>query len=156
MARVNVYLPDDLAEEMAEVEDLPTSAICQRALREELRQMQAITEAGKDMKRIEVDVEDRNGDVHTVAFTGRWLVSSDSDHGQTDEAGHDAGTRWGIALTGRGRYAVYSVGGRGTGNGHLADYDDLDAAWLDGVPRDITAFALGELTGEVPVVELDI
>jgi len=36
MARVNVYIPDDLAEALAERDDLNVSAICQRALRAEV------------------------------------------------------------------------------------------------------------------------
>jgi hypothetical protein len=151
MARVNVYLPDGLAEELAEVEDLPVSAVCQRALREELKAMQAIAEAGKDMERIEVDLPDR-----VVAFTGRWLVAPDRTETRTGEEGYDSGTYWGVALTGRGRIAVYTNHCNMDDRGHLSDYDDLDGAEADGVPRDIIALARGELLGEVPVMVLDI
>jgi hypothetical protein len=147
MARVNVYLPDDLAQELAEVEDLAISAVCQRALREELKVMQAIVEAGKDMERIEVDVVDRRGGIRTKAFTGRWLVD---DVDEEDGVGFCS-----VALTGRGRIAVYS--------GHVKDedwrlsvYDDLDDAEAAGESKEAIADARGALTGENPVVELDI
>ena len=150
-----MYLPDDLAEELGEVEDFPVSQVCQRALREELRIMQTITEAGKDMERIEVDVEDAHGAERTLAFTGRWLVAPDSDETRTGEDGFDSGYYWGVALTARGRIAVYAAHCN-NGGGHLDNYDDLDDALAAGHPADIIALALGELSGDVPVLEMDI
>ena len=154
MARKNIYVPDDLAAELAEYEDFPLSAICQEAIRKELHMLQAV-ETHQDMERIEVDVEDAHGSLRTLAFTGRWLVAPDSDATRTAEPGYDAGAYWGIALTAKGRIAVYTAHCNRDG-GFLSDYDDLPGAEADRVPADMIAEAIAELTGTVPVIELDI
>lgn len=155
MPNINVYLPDDLAKRVETVKDqLNVSAICQRALREELVIMQAV-DTQENMERLEVDVEGRDGYGRTLAFTGRWLVWPDPDMTRTGQKGYDLGNYWGVALTKRGRIAVYAAHCN-RGQGGLTDYDDLDEALADGVPADIIADARGELNGEVPVLELDI
>lgn len=90
----------------------------------------------------------------TLGFTGRWLVEPDSNETRTDEGGHDAGAYWGIALTQRGRFAVYAAHCNERWPAHLEDYDTLDQAAAD-VPSDIIALAAREL-GEERVLWRDI
>jgi post-segregation antitoxin (ccd killing protein) len=146
MARVNVYLPDDLAEELESVESLNVSAVCQRALRDELKVMQTI--AATESERIEWTIEDASGNVRTVAFAGRWLVRPDEDT-------QINGITYGVALTARGRIAVMYEGRGGEGAG-LSDFDDLDDVAAAGCPDMLIADARGALTGTTPVLELDI
>jgi hypothetical protein len=230
--RMNISVPDALAEQVRQ-HDLPVSAICQRALREELAQLQAIERAGDiQVARVadmhldpdpanwpEIDQSKthlfygrnpEHGDgwtlwyhldesdtmtdhfipggandvewalrqartwlrlVHgeqrmtkitvsvgepllTIGFTGRWLVEPDSDGTRTNEPDNDAGAYWGIALTQRGRIAVYTAHCNDGWPAHLEDYDSLDQA-ADHVPADIIGLAAREL-GEERVLWRDI
>lgn len=90
----------------------------------------------------------------TVAFTGRWLVDPDPDETRTGETGYDAGAYWGIALTGRGRIAVFTAHCNDGWPTSLRDYDNLDQAAAR-VPADIIARAAAEL-GETRVLWRDI
>lgn len=231
MPKINVYLPDDLAEQV-KARDLPVSAICQRALREEVTRVEAIKQTGDikvivrpkgnpdyDPERVEVpDYEGQALLVHeedarwvegrwfliksdtgemkffpgpgpadqieealsearrqlqimdepeleritvqvgeqslTVGFEGRWLVYPDPDHSRTREESHDAATYYGVALTARGRIAVYSAHVNDWRPAELMDFDSLDDA-EDHVPPDILARAAAEL-GEERVVWRDI
>lgn len=121
------------------------------------RAREVLREASHDMEQITVDVGEPS---LTVGFTGRWLLEPDAHLTRTSEAGYEAATSWdadaywGIALTGRGRIAVYS--GRCTDGwpARLDDYDTLDQA-ADHVPADIIARAAAEL-GEERVIWRDI
>lgn len=88
----------------------------------------------------------------TVGFTGRWLVEPDPDE---TRAGSDAGAYWGVALTGRGRIAVFVDHVNGRFPAELNDYDDLDAAEADGVPEEILAQAAAA-RGQVRILRRDI
>ena len=232
---MNISVPDELAEQVRQ-RDLPISAICQRALRDELARLQAVertddiqivyladlnidpdpstwpggfeafdatkphlvygrhhehgggwtlwyqdgdenmtdhfipgvvedvfpalrqargwlqlVDGERQMVKITVDVGDPS---LTVGFTGRWLVDPDSDETRTAEPGYDAGAYWGIALTRRGRIAVYTAHCNDGWPAHLEDYDSLDQA-ANHVPADIIAMAAREL-GEERVLWRDI
>jgi hypothetical protein len=149
MARVNVYLPDELADGLAEVQDLNISATCQRALRKELTMMQTIAQSQEKMERIEVDVEDpKSSFVRTMAFRGRWLVEpSDEDAVE--------GCTYGVALTGRGRIAVWTA--PFDGFAELEDFDNIDQMERSSqYPDVVVADARAALSGTTPVVELNI
>jgi len=90
----------------------------------------------------------------TKGFVGRWLVGPDPDATRTGLEGHDAGAYWGIALTRRGRVAVYVAHCNGRWPAQLTDFDDLDQAGRE-VPADIIARAAAEL-GEQRVLWRDI
>ena len=152
MAKTTIYLPDELAAELAKIPNV--SAVCQRAIREELQTMQAITETSENVERIEVEIEGPQG-VRVVRFLGRWLIEPEPDETRSTTPGTDAGVYWGVALTKRGRIAVYSAHCN-RGQGSLHDYDWLDDAEEDGVPPDILGDARAALLGETPVSELDI
>jgi hypothetical protein len=141
--RMNISVPDTLAKQIRE-RNLPISAICQRALREEVDRLRAIETADEDMSQITVDV----GEPYlTVGFTGRWLVEPDSDETRSGAAGADAGAYWGVARTKRGRIAVYTAHCNERWPAILRDYDSLDGAVSAGLPADIAALAargLGE------------
>ncbi len=104
-----------------------------------------------EMEEITVEVGEP---VLTVGFTGRWLVEPDpnQDHGGGDG---DAATYWGIALTRRGRIAVYTAYLVEGWPAVLQDYDSLHQAADDGVPERIVALAAAEL-GEQRVLWRDI
>jgi hypothetical protein len=87
-----------------------------------------------------------------MGFTGRWLVEPDLDE---TRAGNDAGAYWGIALTRRGRIAVYTAHVNERWPASLSDYDSLNAAADDDVPEEIIARAAAEL-GETRVLWRDI
>jgi Post-segregation antitoxin CcdA len=225
--RMNISVPDALAEEVRR-RDLPISAICQRALRDEVTRARAIEKSGDIRIYIEADQPDsdpaswpgfdpgkpnlvygRNsehrmtgwtlwyergaeagdnpadyfipgdrsdvewalsrarevlrlaaeddqnemekitvevGDPSViVGFTGRWLVTPGPDETRTSEGGHDAGAYWGVALTERGRIAVYTAHCNEAWPANLSDYDTLDAAIDSGLPADIAAWAAAEL-----------
>jgi hypothetical protein len=91
----------------------------------------------------------------TVGFVGRWLLAPDSDDTRTGEDGHDAGAYWGVALTRRGRIAVYTAHCNERWPAQLNDYDTLTDAEKAGVPADIIAMAAQEL-GEDYVMWRDI
>lgn len=67
----------------------------------------------------------------TEGFVGRWLVEPDSDDTRTAEEGHDAGAYWGVALTRRGRIAVYTAHCNERWPGQLVDYDNIENAGKD-------------------------
>lgn len=106
----------------------------------------------KEMAEITVEVGEPS---LTIGFTGRWLLEPDDDDTRTGEDGHDAGAYWGIALTKRGRIAVYTAHCNYRWPASLNDYDSLDRAADGGVPADIIARAAGEL-GETRVLWRDI
>jgi len=224
--RMNISVPDVLAEQVRE-RNLPISAICQRALREELARLRAVQAATDIQIYIAADQADpdpatwpnfdpamphliyghhpvhgegwmldyEGNDIHgffpgyrsdagavlgrarellrrgglgqmkeitvevgepslTVGFTGRWLVDPDPDETRTGEAGYDAGAYWGVALTKRGRIAVFTAHCNDGWPANLRDYDSLDQAAAD-VPADIVARAAAEL-GETRVLWRDI
>lgn len=144
MPNVNIYLPDELADDVAAAKDrLNVSAVCQRALKEELAVLKMTDTT--EFEKLEHDVEDpRSGIIRTLTFQGRWLVAPDEDQAVL-------GYTYGIALTKRGRIAITI-----SGHGHdaLRDYDDLDD--VVGVPAEFVADARAVLNNTVSVVELDI
>jgi hypothetical protein len=139
MARVNVYLPDDLALEVREA-DLAVSTICQKALREELSKMM-LTKTDYEVLTVEV------GDpVHEEQFRGRWLVVPDPDSTRSGEPGVDAGTFYGVAQTAKGRIAVTVAHCNDRFAPQLRVYDSIDdVAEKQGLPSDIEAEARGAL-----------
>ncbi len=77
MPRVNVYLPDELAESVRQL-DISVSPVCQRALEQEVRKVQAAKEASSDLEH--------------VAARLRGDQQRDAKAQYTD--GFEAGTRW--------------------------------------------------------------
>ena len=133
--RMNISVPDELAEEVRE-QNLPISAICQRALREEVHRVKARTEVtNKGFERVEVYDIQRDRE---VAFRGRQIGSSyefDADAYLTpkaaiavyDAAGHELYV-----------YATYT---------EFADDKEL--------PQDLVA-EVADALGEKYIEELDI
>ena len=102
-----------------------------------------------DMQEITVEVGEP---ALTVGFTGRWLVDPDPDE---TRGGSNTSAYWGIALTRRGRIAVYTAHVNDGWPAVLRDYDSLDRAADDGVPEHLIILAAAEL-GEQRVLRLDI
>ncbi len=144
MAKVTIYLPDELAERVRAA-GVSMSPVCQRALLEEVREMEATQELKDREERIVVPV----GEPATErAFYGTWLVRPDPDES------NDRGYYWGVALTRNGQIAVHVQQVYELAPPEFAVYSDLDEA-ADDVPDEVLALAAAEL-GQTRPIELDI
>lgn len=137
---MNIYVPDDLAEQVKQHDDLNVSAVCQDALRAELDQRKAAAELGEKVERVEVFV-DRSPDFQgDVAFTGKEIYYD--------------GRHTTAYLTKRGRIAVHN-----SDEQSLYDFDSFldftaDDVWELQYPAMVSAVA--EALGLKHVIELDI
>lgn len=149
MPKVNIYLPDDLADAVR-ARSLPVSTICQRALREEITKMD-VQEAGEFlMEDIIVRVGKDRG--RQQRFSGHWLVDPDND--LRSALGYESDLRWGVAATARGRVAVYCYHLTDQTSATLEVYGSVESAIKKGgVPESIGNIAASKL-GEV--ITLDI
>jgi hypothetical protein len=144
MPKINIDVPDDLARQVR-ARNLPVSAICQRALRAEISRLQTIEQAVGIIVQVGSPAVD-------IGFRGRWLVEPDADK---TRAGQEEGAYWGVALTKRGRIAVYRAQVDGEWPASLSDYDTLDNAIADDLPEGIIAMAR-EALREASVMWRDI
>lgn len=135
MPKINVYLPDDLADAVRR-HQLPVSTICQAALRRETERLQVKGDTGLDHIIVEVGKPS-----YSTGFVGRWVVVPDPDDTHSTAPGQDADAYWGVAVTRRGRIAVYAAHRKGKWPARLDDYDSLEHAAEDDVPPDIIALA---------------
>jgi len=71
--RRTVYLPDELADQVREVDDLNLSGLVQTTLRRELERRQKVAELSESMGRVTLWLGDEG---RRVAFTGRELYDS--------------------------------------------------------------------------------
>jgi hypothetical protein len=117
MPKINIDVPDDLAEQIR-AQNLSVSAICQRALRAEISHLQMIEQAVGIIIQVGEPAVD-------IGFRGRWLVEPDIENSR---AGPEEGAYWGVALTKRGRIAVYRAHVDGEWAASLSDYDTFDKA----------------------------
>ena len=85
-----------------------------------------------------------------IGFRGSWLVEPDINKTQ---AGAEA--YWGVALTKRGRIAVYRAHVTDEWPASLSDYDTLDNAIADDLPEQIIA-RTKEALGRAHVMWRDI
>lgn len=133
---MTVYLPDDLAAKVKdELGDTNISAICQTALRDELRRTKARAEIDeKGFERVEVYDDQRDED---VAFQGREI-------GYAEWHEHTA------YLTPKGAIAVYEGDKQ-----QLYVFDDYGEFAAAEFPEDLEASVASAL-GERYVRELDI
>jgi hypothetical protein len=137
--KINVYLQDDLADEVRKYQ-LPVSAICQQALRMEVEIMSSRT-AAPAFTTLTVDTgADRS---RTEKFKGYWVIEPTDDKRSGDE-GADAGACYGVARTARGRVAVYTYHVNDLWPADLSVYDDIDDAVAAGLPSDIVDEFLAE------------
>ena len=72
MPKINVYLPDDLAEAVREA-NIPVSAVCQRALQHAVRRMAAVNETARHPGRR------RSGDFTPRLARALKLAAADAD-----------------------------------------------------------------------------
>ena len=98
----------------------------------------------------EICVEVGEPPVRTV-FTGRWLVRPEPGLTGTADTRFYGDAYFGVAITGRGRFAVYVAYAGGKWPSRLVDYDSLGEV----KPADIAAMAAAEL-GRDEVFRLDI
>jgi hypothetical protein len=135
MPKINVYLPDDLADAVRQ-HQIPVSAICQVALRRETERLKVKEDT--DLDHIIVQVGDP---AYSTGFVGQWLVVPDADTTHSNGHGQDVDAYWGVAVTRRGRIAVYAAHRKALWPARLDDYDSLEHAADDDVPSDILALA---------------
>jgi hypothetical protein len=154
--RINIYLPDALAEEVRKLgQRINTSAVCQSALEKELKRMTMLGELQEGMERLELDLGD-----HDVAFSGKWLVFPDADvtraheHSARDGSEWDAGAYWGVALTTKRNVVVLLAHCNDRFTPEMKTYSSLDDIAED-VPSNVF-HAAKEALGERVVEELDI
>lgn len=134
--KTTIYLPDDLGDQVKN-SAINVSAVCQRALREELAMTAQLQELDPGMERIELTA-DADGAFIDVAFSGRMIAESD-DALQT------------IYLTSKHRFAVWDER-----SAHLSDYDTLEDLEDAGVSVPMLAKVAREVGAPRPVLELDI
>jgi hypothetical protein len=149
MPKVNVYLPDHLADAVRQ-HRISVSPICQAALTREVIRLQ--NEENTGLQEIVVEI---GNPAFETGFVGRWLVTPDPDTTRSNEHGQDHDAYWGVAVTRRGRIAVYAAHRDRRWPARLDDYDSLDDATADDVPSDIVAEAASCLLAD-PVVWRDI
>jgi hypothetical protein len=166
----NLYVRDDdaatweQAEALAKASRVSVSQIVSAALREFLaRDAFDSPQARLRSRAEEADAQARPvGDIivevgdpwQMVGFRGRWLVPPDIQHTRSVEDRSDRDGYWGVALTARGRVAVYSAHAEHRWPARLDDYDSLNAAGVN-LPSDIRALAVRAL-GEEQIVWRDI
>jgi hypothetical protein len=102
--KVNVYLADTLAEQVRSLQ-LPVSAICQRALAQEVHRMDALQKLNGKIELLEVDMRDEERSWE-ISFDGVWLIGPGDGVRSSDEYA-DAGAEFSVALTRKGQLAVY-------------------------------------------------
>ncbi len=155
MAKVTIYLPDDLAERVRAA-GVSMSPVCQAALEKEVKHVTNVAELHKQMGRIEVNLRRPNGEEgeeYMAAFTGRWLVEPSDDNRYTE---NDNGAACGIAVTGKDQIAVYTWHVNGGWGPALEIFDSLgDAQRRSDMSEEFLAQAAEEM-GEDFVSELDI
>jgi len=138
-SRVNVYLPDDLAQQVRRVE-LPISSICQQALREELDKM-TTTQDEITYETLSVWVGE---DGHEERFRGRWLVKPDPDETRSGDEGYDAGAYFGVAQTAKGKVAVFVAHCNERWPAKLTAFSSLEEAELPRTIDQAARAALGQ------------
>jgi post-segregation antitoxin (ccd killing protein) len=139
LVRMTIYLPDRLAEEVKEHDDLNVSAVCQLALRRELTRRKELAKLDEGMERVVV-FDDQLGS--EVAFVGRELYYNNRPYEVT------------AYLTRRHRIAIHNHTQQALNQ--FDSFDDLaaDPGWRDGDPMLVAAVAAA--LGEEHVIELDI
>lgn len=139
-----VYIRDDdvptweSAEQAAKQAGQPLSRVIVRLLREHVEQLPAADDE------VIVDMRDKEGRDWEEAFRGRWLIEPEDDN----RFGRDVGDCYGIALTAKGKIAVYVYHVNDRWPPVLHVYASLDEAQagldLDPVAIAMAAAAMGQ------------
>lgn len=136
--RMNIYVQDELAEEVKKVEGLNVSAVCQAALRDKVDSHKVLAALTDGMTRVEVYVEEPYGS--DVAFVGK-------------EIGYvDTGAETTVYLTRQGRIVAYDH--YHTALHQYETFQDFAEVMEEGRP-DLVA-EVARAIGEKHVIELDI
>jgi hypothetical protein len=141
------------AEKHAEATGGSLAGVVAAALRSYLPEQQR---RSQNVETITVDVGHGSlADLVPTSFEGRWLIPPDDDNRST-EPDADAGACYGVAVTKRGKIALYCYHVNARWQPTLEVYDDLDQAVAEGdLPELMAAEAAKELGQYRPVV-LDI
>lgn len=143
------------AEAIARSRGTSVSQLATDGLRATLPPVIPADDPGMEEIRVDVGTEEWH---HEKAFIGRWLVAYGEDSGTSEDIALSGGhwlttARWGVALTKRGKIAVFRSESYGE-PGSLEVFDSLNDA-EDDVPADILAEAAAAL-GHKRVTLMDI
>jgi hypothetical protein len=155
---VTIYLPYDLE---AQVRDagVSLSPVCQEALREEIRRVQAQNKVSKGMEPLTIKPwRDDSGEIYEAEFVGTWLVFSDPDESRADQSDYqkadwDAGAYWRIALTASKNIRICTAHCNDRWAPSYQVVDSIDD--VTDIPHSLRAAAAVQL-GENFVVRLDV
>ncbi len=159
-----IYVREADAEIWDEAEKLAggsVSALITEALRRYVEEEKLKERSGMEKIRVELWRSKDDETPYEAEFVGRWLVYPDRDETRTGErfssAGgqYDAGAYWGVALTRRGKIAVYTAHCNDGFAPMLDVYDSFEKAEEAGEPSDILAMAAAEMGADY-VQKLDI
>jgi hypothetical protein len=140
MPKVTIYVAEELWAEV-KAAGFSVSPVCQAALRDEVERARMKTEL--EMEKLSVAIEGPHGTI-TKSFIGRWLVTPDRDESRGSEG--DAGAYYGVALTARGRIAVWVGHVNEEWEPRLEVFESIDEAAL---PENIASAANAELGNEI-------
>lgn len=126
MPRVNIYLPDDMAAEVREAEQLSVSSVCQRAIRKELDRLNAQREATRDIEAVAarlrgtVTEEDavlrQEGYEDGISWAREWATASELRFIATDwEPGRGGDLQLGQGCDSLVEFSGEKAGGNGFG-----------------------------------------
>lgn len=132
------------------------SALLTEALRRYVDEEERM-ERGR-METIEVQLPGPHGPSYSAEFVGEWLVRPDESSTRTLYPGYDPGAYYGVALTRKGKIAVYVQHVDERFEPMFDIYDSLEAAEKSTVPLDIVTLAAVALGSEYDgyVRKLDI
>jgi hypothetical protein len=136
------------AEKAAERARQPISQLVTGLLRHHVEQLATADDE------ITVDMRDPHGHEWTEAFRGRWLIEPDDENCCWPE--EDAGLRYGIAQTARGKIAIYIYHINGKGIPDLTVYEDLDDMQEDFHLAPEVIAAAASVMGQRRVIHRDI
>lgn len=131
------------------------SGLIADALRRYVEEEKRRKETG--MKMIEVDVSGHPAS-QRVRFEGRWLVEPDQDRTRPDDPAGEDGFYYGVALTKRGKIAVYIDNANWPSkDARLDTYPSLDGAVVEGgLPEEIYERAEAAMMDLDYIAEWDI
>ena len=154
MTRKNIYIREadlEIWERAKKMAGKNISAFVTTAVRRLVKEQEAIRGLHK---RITIKEVFDDGSSTKKSFFGRWLV----ERLESNDPDADKGWQWSVALTQRGKVAVFRFLGKNPKNCEKARFDyfeNVSEAVEAGIPGDILAAATEKL-GDDPTIELDI
>lgn len=142
MPNKTIYIRESDRELWEKAEALAGGSVS-HLLTEALRRYVEEEERGRreGMENIQIELGGPEDTTYTAEFVGEWLLAPNEEETRTTYSGYDAGAYYGVALTRRGKIAVYVQHVNDRWPPYLQTYDSLKEARGDGLPVDILTFA---------------